>query len=110
MQSSNPSKRHGDRREWLTSSSSVGKAKLARLPSNVRGEVIAALVEADEAKRSGDQKREAAATEKVRKAIGALEDHNAERVVEKFFLESLSPLQGDHGVIRKFARRAGVEA
>jgi TRAP-type C4-dicarboxylate transport system substrate-binding protein len=105
MQSSNFNKRHGDDDTFL----GVSKAKLLGLPSNVRGEVIAALVEADEAKRSGDQKREAAATEKVRKAVGALEDHGAERIVEKFFLESLRPLHGDHSVIRKFARRAGVE-
>ena len=87
----------------------VSKAKLAALPSNVRGEVIAALVEADEARRSGDPKREAAATEAVKKAVGALEGHHADCVVEKFFLESLRPLQGDHSVIRKFARRAGME-
>ena len=86
----------------------VSKAKLLSLPSNVRGEVISALVEADEARRSGDPKREAAATEAVKKAVGVLEDHHADCVVEKFFLESLRPLQGDHSVIRKFARRAGV--
>jgi hypothetical protein len=106
MQFSNFNKRHESDDTFF----GVSKAKLAALPSNVRGEVIAALVEADDAKRSGDPKREAAATEKVRKAIGAIEDHNAERVVETFFLESLRPLQGDHTVIQKFARRAGVEA
>ena len=89
---------------------SVSKAKLARLPSNVRDEVIAALVEAEDAKRSGDPKREAAATEKVNKALGVLEDHHAECVTEKFFLESRHVLSGDHAVIRKFARRAGVES
>lgn len=87
----------------------VSKAKLASLPSNVRGEVIAALTEADDARRSGDPRREAAATEKVRKALGALEEHHADLIVEKFFLESLRPLSGDHAVMRKFARRAGVE-
>jgi len=88
----------------------VSKAKLASLPSDVRGEVIAALAEADDAKRSGDAKREAAATEKVQKAVGALQGHHAERITEKFFLESLRPQRGDHAAIRKFARRAGVEA
>src|ERR1700748_1371410 len=88
----------------------VSKAKLTSLPSNVRGEVLAALAEADDAKRSGDAKREAAATEKVQKAVGVLEDHHAECVTEKFFLESRHVLSGDHAVIRKFARRAGVES
>jgi hypothetical protein len=88
----------------------VSKAKLAGLPSNVRGEVIAALVEADDARRSGEPRREATATEKVRKALGAIEQHNADQIVEKFFLESLRPLNGDHAVMRKFARRAGVRA
>lgn len=88
----------------------VSKAKLAALPSNVRGEVLAALVKADDARRSGDAKREAAATEDVRKALGALEQHHARVIVEKFFLESLRPLQGDHAVVRKFAARAGVRA
>lgn len=87
----------------------VSKARLSALPSNVRGEVVAALTEADDARRSGDAKREAAATEKVKKALGALDDHSAGRVVEKFFLESLRPLSGDHAVMRRFARRAGVE-
>ncbi|MEI9964127.1 MAG: hypothetical protein WDM92_04905 [Caulobacteraceae bacterium] len=86
----------------------VSKAKLAALPSNVRGEVLAALVKADEARRSGDVRLEAAATEEVRKALGALEDHHAKIVVEKFFLESLRPMNGDHAVIRKFAQRAGA--
>lgn len=105
MQSSDLNKRHNAADTIL----GISKAKLLSLPSNVRSEVIAALVEADDAKRSGDPKREAAATEAVKKAVGALEAHHAECVVEKFFLESLTPVQGDHGVIRKFARRAGVE-
>src|SRR3954463_15978902 len=106
MQSSDFNKRHQGDDTFL----GVSKAKLLSLPSHVRGEVIGALVEADEARRSGDPKREAEATEKVLKAVGVLEDHNAECVVEKFFLDSLRPLQGDHGVIRKFAGRAGVES
>ena len=105
MQSNSFNKRH-DSGETLFG---VSKAKLAALPSNVRGEVVAALIEADDARRSGEKKREAAATEKVSKALGALQDHHAECVVEKFFLESLRPLQGDHAVIGKFARRAGVQ-
>ena len=107
MQSGNFNNRHSDDGGTIFG---VSKAKLARLPSNVRGEIVAALVEADEAKRSGDARREAAATEKVRKALGALEDHHAECIVEKFFSESLRPLRGDHQVIRKFAQRAGVES
>lgn len=87
----------------------VSKARLSALPSNVRGEVVAALTEADDARRSGDARREAAATERVRKALGALDEHHAGLIAEKFFLESLRPLSGDHDVMRKFAKRAGVE-
>ncbi len=88
----------------------VSKTQLAALPSHVRGEVIAALVKADEARRSGDPERETWAAEEVRKARGALQDHHAKLIVEKFFLESLRPLHGNHDVMRKFARRAGVRA
>ncbi len=84
--------------------------KLARLPSNVRGAIVAALSEADEALRSGDQNRQREATEAVRKLIGAMDDHHAAVVTEKFFLESLRPVRGDHAVVRKFAERAGVRA
>ena len=106
MQSDDLNKRRAGDETFL----GVRKAKLENLPSDVRGVVIAALIEADEAARSGDPKREAEATEKVRKAVGAVEDHNAGQIVEKFFLESLKPVHGDHKVIRKFARRAGVES
>lgn len=84
--------------------------KLSRLPSHVRGAIVAVLSEADDALRSGDLKRQAAATEAVRKLIGAMDDHHAAVVTEKFFLESLRPVRGDHAVVRKFAERAGVKA
>lgn len=104
MRSNTPDRRDGDG-TFL----GVSKARLSALPSNVRGEVVAALTEADDARRSGDARREAAATERVKKALGALDDHRAGQVAEKFFLESLRPLSGDHAVMRKFARRAGVD-
>ena len=86
----------------------LDRDKLANLPSNVRGEIIAVMSEADDALRSGDAKRQAAATEKVRKLIDAMDGHYAKVVTEKFFLESLQPLHGDHAVVRRFAKRAGA--
>ena len=86
----------------------LDRDKLAALPSNVRGEIIAVMSEADDALRSGDATRQAAATEKVRKLIDAMDGHHAEVVTEKFFLESLRPLRGDHAVVRRFAKRAGA--
>lgn len=106
MQSNSFNKRHAPSDQGTIFG--VSKAKLASLPSNVRGEVIAVLVEADDAKRSGDPKLEAAAAAKVKKVLGTLDDHHTDVVTEKFFLESLKPLHGDHSVIRKFAKRAGV--
>ena len=86
----------------------LDRDKLASLPSNVRGEIITVLSEADDALRSGDQKRQTKATENVRKLIDAMSGHHATVVTEKFFLESLHALSGDHAVVRKLARRAGA--
>ncbi len=86
----------------------VSKAMLAALPSNVRFEVLSVLEQADDARRSGDAKAQAAVAQKVRKALGSLGEHNGERIVEKFFLESLRPQQGDHDIVRTFAKRAGA--
>lgn len=86
----------------------VDKSKLDTLPPRLRSALLAALAEAEDALASGDQKRQKDATTNIVRLVGDLQDYHAELITEKFFVESLKPLRGDHAVIEKFARRAGV--
>lgn len=83
---------------------------IARLPQRFRGEMIAALTEAEHALASGDEALQRAATAKLKKLLGAIDARRSEAITEKAFMDFMRPVRDDHAVVRKFAARAGVRA
>ena len=56
---------------------------IARLPQRFRGEMIAALTEAEHALASGDEALQRAATAKLKKLLGAIDARRSEAITEK---------------------------
>ncbi len=81
---------------------------IARLWHRFRGELIAALTDAENALASGDEVQQRAATARVTKLLGAIDAQRSGAVTEKAFMDFMRPVRGDHAVMRKFATRAGV--
>ncbi len=108
MQISTFNKRHGagSGRSIL----GIDADAIARLPHRFRGEMIAALTEAEDALASGDETLQCAATARFKKLLGAIDARRSEVITEKAFMDFMRPVRGDHAVMKKFAAPACTKA
>jgi len=83
---------------------------IARLPHQFRGDLIAALTDAESALAYGDETQQRATTARVTKLLGAIDARRSEAITEKAIMDFMRPVRGDHAVMKKLAARAGVRA